>query len=80
MKQRLDGSCELRVVARGFGQTVSPDAGNTTLRGLLTVIHRNAVVEPVPEAQVDSFTIWRSQDFATCLEHSQHKENQRHGL
>ena len=52
-KQRLDGSYKMRVVARGFGQTVRPkvdfNAGApklTTLRGLLNVvaIHRNPAV------------------------------------
>ena len=51
-KQRLDGSYKVRLVARGFEQTVSSDTGFyagtpklTTLRGLLTIaaLHRNPV-------------------------------------
>ena len=51
-RQRLDGTCKLRVAARGFAQTVSPNAdfyGGTlnlaTLRGHLTsaAIHGNPV-------------------------------------
>ena len=51
-KQRLDGSCKARLVARGFEQTVSSDtvfyAGTpklTTLRAFLTIdaLHGNPV-------------------------------------
>ena len=51
-KQRLDGSCKVRLVARGFEQTVNSDADFyagtptlTTLRGPLTIaaLHGNPV-------------------------------------
>ena len=64
-KQRLDGSCKVRLVARGFEQKASSDtdfyAGTpklTTLRALLTIaaihgtiaaIHGNDVVGTGPE-------------------------------
>ena len=85
-KQRLDGSYKVRLVARGFEQTVSSDSDfcagtpKLTLRALLTIaaIHRNPVafgdchsafqpspmpteselVEPAPEAQLDSSKVW----------------------
>ena len=66
-KQRLDGSYKVRLVARGFEQTVSSDADFfagmpklTTLRGLLTIaaLHGNLV----------AFGVSVDQEFAlTCL-------------